>query len=241
LAARILAVSPHLDDAILSLGATLAHHRRNGGEVTVLTVFAGDPTSTRPAEAWDGRAGFATAGESSAVRRREDRLACEVLGVTPVHLDGKDEQQPGGRDDEGIAAAMHDIAGRHDELLVPGYPLWHPDHEFVTRLALDRLQEGIRLRLYAEEPYTAWALRGTSQPSPESAPLHGSTTWGGLPVDRRDHVSKIRAAGQYGTQLPLLATSASRGPLGGPATSLLGLLWHEGQVRGELVSDLLQV
>ncbi len=240
LAAKILVVSPHLDDAVLSLGATLAHHRRTGGEVTVLTVFAGDPSSTRPAGAWERRAGFVTAGASSAVRRREDIAACQVLDVTPVHLDEWGEQHPGGRNEEGIADALHELARRHDEVLLPGYPLWHSDHEFVTRLAMDRLQESIGLRLYAEEPYAAWTRRGTPR-SPQTARLHASSTWDALPVARRDHVSKIRAAGQYGTQLELLATSASRGPLGRPATSLLGLLWYEARVRGEWVSDVLQV
>ena len=38
---RLVVVSPHLDDAVLSLGATLAHAVESGATVEVLTVFAG--------------------------------------------------------------------------------------------------------------------------------------------------------------------------------------------------------
>ncbi|MGH3277767.1 MAG: PIG-L family deacetylase [Trebonia sp.] len=38
-----MAVSPHLDDAVISAGAALAALAAEAWPVTVLTVFAGDP------------------------------------------------------------------------------------------------------------------------------------------------------------------------------------------------------
>jgi hypothetical protein len=46
---RVVVVSAHLDDAALSLGATIARVASMGGEVSVLTVLAGDPDSNSAA------------------------------------------------------------------------------------------------------------------------------------------------------------------------------------------------
>ncbi len=50
---RVVVVSPHSDDAVLSLGAAIAAWARRGAEVEVLTVFALDPGSHAPAGGWD--------------------------------------------------------------------------------------------------------------------------------------------------------------------------------------------
>ena len=71
LTGRLVVVSPHLDDAVLSLGATMASAARNGAHVTVLTVFACDPQSSAPAEWWDRAGGFRTLGEAACARREE--------------------------------------------------------------------------------------------------------------------------------------------------------------------------
>lgn len=53
--ADAVVVSPHLDDAILSLGATVAGLARNGLAISVVTVFAGDTSSAKPCGGWDER------------------------------------------------------------------------------------------------------------------------------------------------------------------------------------------
>ena len=85
-------ISPHLDDAVLSLGASLSHAARLGMNVTVLTVLAGDPDSSEPAGWWDAQAGFRTAGEANLARRREDARACSILRVTPRWLPFEETQ-----------------------------------------------------------------------------------------------------------------------------------------------------
>ena len=83
---RIVVVSPHFDDGVLSLGASIAAWSRAGATVVLLTVFGCDPDSTAPSGGWDRRGGFGTEGESARARREEDRLACAVLGASPVPL-----------------------------------------------------------------------------------------------------------------------------------------------------------
>ena len=83
---RVAVLSPHLDDAVLSLGAAIARAVREGATVTIVTVFAGDVDSALPASNWDRLAGFATEGEAAAARRVEDATACALLGAEPRPL-----------------------------------------------------------------------------------------------------------------------------------------------------------
>ncbi|KZM73714.1 PIG-L deacetylase family protein [Nocardia terpenica] len=82
----ILAVSPHLDDAVLSVGATLAALTESGRRVVVCTVFAGDPPRplTPAAVAFHRHCGLGA--DAVAERREEDRRALDVLGCAAVHL-----------------------------------------------------------------------------------------------------------------------------------------------------------
>src|SRR2546423_1587749 len=86
LAGPVTIISPHLDDAVLSLGAAIARAVRGGSSVSVLTVFAGDESSTEPADDWARRCGFATEGEAYRTRREEDRRATAWLGASAEHL-----------------------------------------------------------------------------------------------------------------------------------------------------------
>lgn len=84
---KVLAVSPHLDDAAFSVGGVLARLADAGHEVTVVTCF----TATVP-----DPQGFALACQTSkglgpevdymAVRREEDRRAVQLLSARHLHL-----------------------------------------------------------------------------------------------------------------------------------------------------------
>ncbi len=120
---RVVVVSPHLDDAVLSLGATIASAARAGVEVRVLTVFAGDPGARTAPSAHERACGFATAGEAARRRRVEDREAIGLLGATPHWLAFADRDDEDARQDPAIASAVAEVAQGADSLLVPGYPL----------------------------------------------------------------------------------------------------------------------
>lgn len=199
-------ISPHCDDAVLSLGAVLASRHRSRARTTVLTVLAGDPASSARAGPWDARAGFTAAAEATHVRRAEDIRACRRVGAVPVHVDGTDEQYPDTLDDEELWDALSPHLGTAD-LLLPGHPLQHPDHRRVTRLLLRRLPSDRPVRLYLEEPYATW-LRWSASPPADA--WNNAVSWARVPVRRRDVVVGLRAARCYGTQLPLLGEALRR-------------------------------
>ncbi len=195
-ARRIVVVSPHLDDGVLSLGAAMSSWVRDGARVELLTVLACDPASDAPAGGWDARGGFATEGASARARREEDSRACAILGVVPVWLPfGSVDYERHGSEDDVRAAVEEEVRGA-DEMLVPGFPLTHPDHAWLAGLLTGTAR-------YLEEPYTA---RDSTRPPPE---------YEDVSLSPRDRLAKWRAIRAYRSQLPLLGMSHSlrRGPL----------------------------
>lgn len=157
---RLAVVSPHLDDGALSLGAAIARWTRTGAEVNVVTVFANDPESGQPATEWDAACGFESAADAALGRRREDAFACQRLGATPVWLPFTDSDHGGGtRDEELLPVLLEAVAGA-EAVLIPGYPVAHPDHAHVTRLLLAHPPPAARIGLYVEQPYAAWCHLG---------------------------------------------------------------------------------
>jgi LmbE family N-acetylglucosaminyl deacetylase len=185
---RVAILSPHLDDAILSLGAAIAHSR---GEITVVTIFAGDPDSTVPAGEWDSRAGFRTEGEAARTRRLEDELACRDVGARPVWFPFGDDQYPPA-DDDTVASAVDEAIAGVDTVLVPAFPLIHQDHSRLLALVERNGFCGRRLGRYVEQPYAAWGDRPAGD------------DWLPLAAGPRDRLTKLRACRRYATQLPLL-------------------------------------
>jgi LmbE family N-acetylglucosaminyl deacetylase len=203
---RAVVVSPHLDDAVLSLGAAIARAAARGAEVTVLTVLAGDPQAPDVAPgAWDEAAGFAEAAAAAAARREEDRTACGLLGARPQWLPYWDLDYGVDRPTAQVRADVRAALGDAGTVLVPGWPLWHPDHLWVTELAIAETPAAARLGVYVEQPYAMWELR------PEGPiPTDGAGRWRRLNAALRDRLSKRRAVQAYATQLPLLGESLHR-------------------------------
>ncbi|PPK68817.1 N-acetylglucosaminyl deacetylase [Actinokineospora auranticolor] len=99
---RFLAVSPHLDDAVLSYGAGLAQAGRDGADVLVHTVFAGSasPPYSAAAQRLHELWGLAPDQDASLVRRAEDAAALDHLGAAHRHgrfLDSIYRRLPDGR------------------------------------------------------------------------------------------------------------------------------------------------
>lgn len=84
---KVIAVSPHLDDAAFSVGGALAVLTDRGHDVMVVTCFTGSvATPTGFALACQTDKGLAPDVDYMALRRAEDNAALAVLGVTPVQL-----------------------------------------------------------------------------------------------------------------------------------------------------------
>jgi LmbE family N-acetylglucosaminyl deacetylase len=227
---RLVVLSPHLDDAALSLGATIARASRAGSNVTVVTVRAGNPESTVPAGEWDRACGFSTAGEAACERRREDERACEILGAAPEWLPFPDADYPESEKDDTI---WSEVAGRlvgADLVFVPGFPLEHPNHAWLTQLVLERAQADMRLAFYVEQPYMnlrvmerGYTLRtlgrtlrialrtpaGRRLQRPDASELipesvAGRIEWVASPANGRERRAKDEAIRAYASQLDAL-------------------------------------
>jgi LmbE family N-acetylglucosaminyl deacetylase len=189
----IVVLSPHADDAVLSLGAWIAAKTDQGADIHVVTVFANDVDSKAPPSLWDRRAGFARSCEAARARRDEDRKALELLGATVTHLPFPDSSYvKGERNAEEIHSALVEAIGEASAVLTPGFPLVHNDHKWLTELVQSRPLNGARLAYYTEQPYAWWSRRTTL----ESVHL--------TPARWRHVRRKVAATRCYPSQLPLL-------------------------------------
>ncbi len=177
-------LSPHLDDVVLSCGATIYQQTRAGARVLVVTFFAGSPQNDAPtAFARELKARWGNAADPVGVRRQEDLAALRVLGAEGLHLPFLDcvyrldprsgeayyptvqhifaDVHPG---ESGFAQALWAAftaqvpEARRATLYVPLTAGHHVDHILVQRAALVGLCEGWRTLFYEDYPYAGDAL-----------------------------------------------------------------------------------
>jgi LmbE family N-acetylglucosaminyl deacetylase len=176
LAGRVAVLSPHLDDAALSLGGSIARASAAGADLRVITVFAYDPESDAPAAPWDAACGFRTAAEAARARRDEDARSCALMGATPVWLPFADVENAGLQKDAEIWSAVAEAVSWADVVLLPGFPLVAPDHLSLTRLCLAEPLPVTRVGLYVEQPYATWRLMSRGG----RAGSDGLSSWEGI-------------------------------------------------------------
>ena len=84
---RLIVLSPHLDDAVLSCGA-LMNHARTETSVTVVTFFTegSEPPYTYGARRYLHKCGKRDANSLFIARRAEDREVLEGVGISYVHV-----------------------------------------------------------------------------------------------------------------------------------------------------------
>ena len=147
-ASRILVVSPHLDDAVLSCWTVIAGE----GDVTVATVFTAGP-NVGVTTSWDRNSGVDSA-ERMAQRRDEDAAALALAGRVPLHLGALERQYGGGRVSlDVLEPCIRDAT----TVLVPagtGAIQKNTEHR-VVRDAVRRLRRDCWL--YADQPYSNFA------------------------------------------------------------------------------------
>jgi len=89
-AMRWIYLSPHLDDAILSAGGLIYDQTHSGIPVEIWTFMCGyaPPGPISPfAELLHAQWGFASAEETTRLRREEDKRAAALVGATVLHFD----------------------------------------------------------------------------------------------------------------------------------------------------------
>lgn len=82
----ILAISPHLDDAVMAAGATMAALADAGQRVVVCTVFAGQPLPPLSPVATAFHADCGLGDDAVDRRMDEDLRALKIVGAEAVHL-----------------------------------------------------------------------------------------------------------------------------------------------------------
>jgi LmbE family N-acetylglucosaminyl deacetylase len=223
----LVIVSPHLDDAVLSLGASIARASRAARQIGVLTVFAGAPDSTVPAGGWDRRGGFSTEGEAATARRLEDREACSIVGAEPTWLPFPDADYAQTRDAEAVWSAVAGVVEGAEAALIPGFPLTNADHGWLARTLLQRRLPCGRIGLYAEQPYRYAERKRSRRPGAPDFLRHSESHWLRPAAGVRDRGAKRRAILAYRSQMPLLGLSRDGW------RKLDRMLRHEALRRGE--------
>jgi LmbE family N-acetylglucosaminyl deacetylase len=201
---RCLVVSPHPDDAVLSLGATMLGLPARSARATVVTCCAGTPAADVAASWWDTRSGFVRAVDAVGWRRGEDRRACALLGCDVLQLDVPDGPYRTGNWEARLAAELTPLVAAADAVYVPAGVADNPDHELTRRAALRAsLQADANVLLYAELPY---AVTGPQGELVEGWWASGGAPWRpGRPtigqVGAADWALKLRAVLEYRSQL----------------------------------------
>ena len=218
-ARRVLAISPHLDDAALSAGGLLAGLAGSGTEVHVVTLFAGPPQeSLSPvAHAFHHYCGLPHDATAVAVRRREDLEAMRMLGARAhhaEHLDALYRRRPDGRwlcdhdqamfdampPGDGIMAEVRTSVERFRKLVTPDLIITcaavggHTDHS-LSRTTVTAVAEmtDTKLLLWEDLPYAI----GTGLSNGIGKPMR-------MPVSPADWARKREAVGRYVSQTRML-------------------------------------
>jgi UDP-glucose 4-epimerase len=201
-----VAVSPHLDDAVFSAGATIAALASAGWWVRVVTCFTTsvpDPSPFALSAQLDK--GLGPELDYMALRRDEDVAACGVLGAQPLHLPLPEAPHRGYTSARDLFAGVHDddeiveevravlapqLAGAQ-LVLAPQAIGDHVDHRIVADAVAALVPQAMWWR---DTPYV---LR-----RPDAAPWVGVPAGSARAIDITTHLAaKIAAVCCYTTQL----------------------------------------
>jgi LmbE family N-acetylglucosaminyl deacetylase len=222
---RVVAVSPHLDDAVFSVGGVLAL-AATAADVLVVTCFTGSVPVGEASEfalSTQLDKGLSADVDYMALRREEDRRALGVLGVAGQHLGLLEAPHRGYDSPAALFAGRHgdDTVGEDLEhalgpvlagaelVLAPQALGDHVDHQWVTEVVAD-LVPAARRGWWRDTPYV---LR-----RPDAAPM--------AVVDGDEHAvevsavldRKVDAVSCYATQVGFQFGSAAQA---GPALRTL--------------------
>lgn len=149
---RIVAISPHFDDAVFSCGDLLGV--QTGSVVT--TVFSGVPPPGPPLTDWDRRCGFASGEQAMLARGEENRRALALLGAQEMSLGFLDSQYAPAPALNTLRDALGEMLRLHppDTVLFP-LGLFHEDHIQVGNAALQvrRYKKRALWLAYEDIPY----------------------------------------------------------------------------------------
>ena len=143
-------LSPHIDDAVLSLWAVLA----GPGDVRVINVFDGVPEGQRAIGWWDQLTRAEDPLARADERHAEDAAALALLGRSAVSLGFVDAQYANGEPRlEPLVECIARALPRESTVLAPAALGEHPDHRRTRTAALALRERGFPVALYADVPH----------------------------------------------------------------------------------------
>jgi len=166
---RDIVLSPHYDDAVLSLGGFLA---QNKNKAVVATFFTQNASTTRETK-WDKLSGFASSLESFAKRSVENTNALNLLGVQGLDYSFVDFQyRKVGQSAGQSTTTLNELSTSIEELIQKnksdkiniygpaffGDVITHPDHKllheaFMEVAKLYANNSNISFFMYEDFPY----------------------------------------------------------------------------------------
>lgn len=146
---KLLVVSPHFDDAVLSAGQFMAERP----DCEVVTIFGGQPESPeKVVTPYDTKCGFKNAQDAVSERRRENNAATALLRATKIDFDFPDGQYGVDISQQQIAEVLQRlIDGREYEAIYAPIGLGHPDHKKVADAVLS-LETDLPITLWEDLP-----------------------------------------------------------------------------------------
>lgn len=164
----IIILSPHFDDAILSLGGLISSQKN---PALVATFFAGQPEKTL-GEYWDKLSGFQNSDEALSRRTKENQKALAELGSRGENfpyldfqyraaLNKTDEESLKKSIERDIEGVISRYGGKKISIYGPaefGPIITHPDHKilhdaFVATASEKINQKNLRFFFYEDFPY----------------------------------------------------------------------------------------
>lgn len=216
-----LILSPHYDDAVLSLGGLLA---KEGKHSTVLTFFGGKPSKSR-LHLWDLLCGFLNSDDAIRERIKENDKALESLNVPKENivnlpLLGRSYRMWFGSSDEKLKAVMlaellKFIRTHHSEelnIFAPAFEV-HKDHRLLKAVLLSAIplleKEGIKFFLYQDLPYSY--VLPSKKLEPDRVSKKSSLGVVTVPLSETDISAKVTAIEAYKSQLGPLESLSGKG------------------------------
>ncbi len=157
-------LSPHYDDAVLSLGGLLASTHDQKVVATFFTEAGEIATSTQ----WDGISGFKNSTEATTARIAENKDSLKILGAQEMNYSYMDSQYRKNGDTsqiesdltKDIQALISSFGTSTINVYGPAVftkAITHPDHELVHNAFLDVAQnypgDNVRFFIYEDYPY----------------------------------------------------------------------------------------
>lgn len=160
-------LSPHFDDAVLSLGGLLA---KEGPSSIVMTFFGGKPEPSQITP-WDLASGFLNSNQAHDARLKENDEALKLLDIPEnqivnlAHLDqqyradvfGKsDDEELSGLLLQDLLSLLESYGDQELNLYAPGLEM-HKDHFLIKRVLLEAIPhlkgKPVEFFLYQDLPY----------------------------------------------------------------------------------------